>query len=71
MATSPGKGVRAPLGKAKEGEDLEGFKNSAGTPKLTTELGMRKIPRSSTGLEGIFWLSVSPPVSQVMAGKSL
>lgn len=50
-----GKGVRAPLGKAKEGEDLEGFKNGAGTPKLfpkTIELGMRRLPRRSTGLGG-------------------
>lgn len=52
---STGKGVRAPLGKAEEGEDLEGFKNSAGAPKLfpkTIELGMRRLPRRSTGLGG-------------------
>lgn len=72
VATSIRKGVRAPLGKAKE-EDLEGFKDSAGTSKLlpkTIELGMRRFPRRSTGLEGNFWLRVSIPVSQE-AGKSL
>lgn len=74
VAINAGKGVRAPLGKAKEGEDLQGFKDSAGTSKLlpkTIELGMRRLSRRSTGLEGIFWLRVSPPVSEVTAGKSL